>query len=135
MAQSKRGVVMTTLAAAFGLLALSDLLKPLHLEGAETGFVFLGTRLSGAANAIVGPLFGLFLLLYAAAIWRMRRYALPIAYGYAAYVIVNLALFSVKNPAPASAGEWAFVMVYIVVAIGVSSGAALILRRRRAELG
>lgn len=134
MAQSRRGALLTTLAAAFALLALSNLLKPLHLEGEQTGFVFLGTRLSGTANAIVGPLFGLLLLLYAAAIWRMKRYVLPIAYGYAAYVILNLVLFISRNPAPATAGERLFDVMYMAVAIGVSSGAALLLTRRRADL-
>jgi len=136
MAESKRGAVLTTFAVLFGLLALSNLLKPFQLAGDQTGFVFLGHRLRGVANATVGPLFGIYLALYAAGIWRMKRYALPMAYAYAAYVIVNLVLFTLLGPKPAGAGPGyaLFGLVYAVVAIGVSLGTALVLRQRQAEL-
>ncbi|MGA6973227.1 MAG: hypothetical protein WBY93_16460, partial [Candidatus Binatus sp.] len=70
MGVSRRSVGLTILAILFAILALSDILKPLHLEGATTGLVFFGKRLSGAPNAILGPLLGIFLLIYAAGIWR-----------------------------------------------------------------
>src|SRR3989454_8602101 len=80
MNESDRGPLLTAFAVLFGILALSDLAKPIEagLGGdLRPGFVFFGHRLSGTANAVVGPLFGLYLLLYAAGIWRMRRWALP----------------------------------------------------------
>jgi len=134
MAESKRGRVLTTIAILFVVLAVTDVMKPFRLEGSDTGFVFLGTRLAGVADAIVGPLFGLYLIAYALAIWRMRRYALPMAYAYAAYVILNLILFTARNPQPPGVGNLVFGIVYSVVAIGVSSGTAIILRRRKADL-
>jgi len=133
MEESRPGGVLSAFAALFALLAVSNLLKPLHFGGAQTGFVFFGTRLSGLPNAIVGPLFGIFLLAYAAGIWRMRRYALPMAWAYAAYVIVNLVMFGAKNVQPP--GEMLFGIGYIAVAVGVSSGAAILLTRRKAQLG
>jgi hypothetical protein len=31
-------------------------------------------------------------------IWRMKRYAMAVAWIYAVYVILNLALFTIRNP-------------------------------------
>jgi hypothetical protein len=100
----------------------------------RTGFVFFGARLSGVANAIIGPLFGIFLAVYAYGIWNMRRFALPMAHAYATYVILNLILFSFRNPSPASVTEQVFGVVYAVIAIGVSLAAAVMITRRKAEL-
>jgi hypothetical protein len=127
-----RGSLLTVFAVLFVLLAISNLMKPLELNP-EQGFVLFGRRLSGTPNAIAGPLFGLYLLVYAAGIWRMRRYALPMGVLYAAYVVLNLVLFTVRDPQPARHGA-AFNAVYGVVAIGVSAGAAALLARRREAL-
>jgi hypothetical protein len=40
MANSKRSTALTVLAILFAILAVSDILKPLHLEGPTTGLVF-----------------------------------------------------------------------------------------------
>ena len=131
-----RGSRLTVLALLFGLLAVSDLAKPLEASlggGLRPGFVLFGHRLSGTANAVVGPLFGLYLLVYAAGIWRMRRWALPVGTVYAVYVIVNLTLFMVRDPEPMREGVL-FGAIYAVVAIGVSWGAVWVLSQRRAAL-
>src|SRR5262245_58240859 len=91
-----RGPVLTTCAVLFALLALSNLSKP--LSGGKAGFVFLGTKTVGVANAILGPTFGLFLLIYALGIWQQKRFALPLAWAYAAYVPLNLLLFTINTP-------------------------------------
>ena len=65
MSTPSRGSALTTAAILFGVLGISDLLKPLQFGGDQTGFVFFGKRLAGTPNAIVGPLFGLYLLVYA----------------------------------------------------------------------
>jgi len=132
MDQAKRGVVLTICAGAFTLMAISNFAKPLRY-GPTIGFVLLGTRLSGIANDIVGPLFGLFLLAYAFGIWRMKRYALPMGYAYAAYVILNLIMYNAKNGGMHELPLLGAI-AYIVVAVGVSSGAAILLSLRRAEL-
>jgi hypothetical protein len=121
-------------AVLFGILAVSNLLKPLRLVGEQTGFVLFGQRLSGTANAIAGPLFGVFLLVYALGIWQRRRWALPMAYAYAAYVVANLLLFNAYGPKEPGIGAFVFGLVYAAVAIGVSGGAAYLLGRRKAAL-
>jgi len=134
MAQAERGQALTTFAILFGLLAISNFLKPFQFGGEQTGFVFFGSRLSGAPNTLIGPAFGIFLAVYAYAIWNMRRFAIPMAHAYALYVILNLFLFSMRNTTPDTAGYKIFGAVYSAVAIGVSLGAAVLLTRRKAEL-
>src|SRR6266481_5923497 len=134
MAESRRGGTLSTLAVLFGILGVTDILKPLHLEGATTGLVFFGQRLSGTANAILGPALGIILLYYAAGIWRMRRYALYLGYAYAVYVTINLVLFTVRNPPPTAQADKIFGFVYVIFALAFSWGTAIILSRRKSEL-
>ena len=134
MANSRRSGVLTILAILFAILAATDILKPFHLEGPTTGLVFFGKRLSGSADAILGPILGIILLIYAAGIWLMRRYAPYLGYAYAIYVTVNLALFSVRNPPPASRGEMVFGLFYIIFALAFSWGTAVLLSRHKGEL-
>ncbi len=134
MNRPDRDPLVTVFAVLFGLLAISDLTKPLQASlgaGLRPGFVLFGHRLSGTANAVVGPLFGLYLLVYAAGIWRMRRWALPMGTVYAIYVIVNLTLFLLRDPEPMREGVL-FGVIYAVVAIGVSWGAVRVLSQRAA---
>ena len=130
----RRGRLLTILAVSFGFLAVSNLLKPLGLEGETTGLVFLGRRLSGTANLVLGPLFGLVLGVYAWSVWNLRRVALPIAYAYAAYVVANLALYATREPVADGPGGIPAFVGYAVLAIGASAASALVLTRRRAEL-
>ncbi|HTR61996.1 MAG TPA: hypothetical protein VMH37_09860 [Candidatus Binataceae bacterium] len=126
-----RGPVLTIFAALFTLLAISNISKP--LSGGRGHFVFFGTRMSGTANAILGPLFGIYLLIYAVGIWRQKRWALPMAWAYAAYVLINMALFSMKTPQ----GSWnspVSAIVYVSIALGVSWGSAILLTLRRTQL-
>ena len=141
MANSRRGAILTILAILFVLAAIQDILKPFHLEGPATGLVFFGTRLSGLSNAIVGPLLGIFLLVYAAGIWRMRSYAFYLACVYAVYVTINLAtrgrhdlLLIVRHLAPASRGDLIFGIIYTILALIFTWGAVVILNWRRTDL-
>src|SRR6185503_15947308 len=123
--------MFTIFTVLFSLLAVSNLLKPFRLGSDETGFVLLGERLSGMANTIVGPLFGLFLALYAFAIWKRKRFAIPLGHAYATYVILNLILFQVKNVAPPGIRYVIFGVIYALIAVGVSLGAAIFLTRNK----
>jgi hypothetical protein len=134
MNQSKRGAILTTVAVLLALLAVADILKPFHLEGPTTGLVFFGTRTSGMANNILGPLLGIFLLIYASSIFRMRRSALTIAYVYAIYVTINLALYTIKYPIPTNHEEQIFGIVYTILGLTFTWGTAIILSRRKADL-
>jgi|SRR5262245_20839242 len=133
---AERGRPLTIVAVLLVLLAASDFLKPLRLEGADTGLVVLGLRRAGTANAVGGVVLGLFLLTYAVGIWGMRRWVVPLSWAYAVYVTANVALFPFRTPSPADAGVgyWTFGVVYTVVAVGASFGIARALSRRRADL-
>jgi len=128
----KGATLLKAFAALFGLLAVSNLLKPLEI-GSSTGFVLLGNRLSGTANLIAGPIFGLYLGAYALAIWQKRAHALPMGIAYAAYVILNLVMWTTRSPYAAESSA-AFGLIYTIIAVGVSSGAALLLYQNRAQL-
>lgn len=133
MERSERGWLLTTLAVLFVILAISDFLKPFHLDP-NVALVFFGIKTTGLANAILAPLFGIFLLLYAFGIWRMKRWALPIAYGYAAYVALSMILFSVRNAGPSDRGSPFFAILTRAVAIGVPLASAFMLSRRKQQL-
>jgi hypothetical protein len=131
-----RDRLLTTLAVLMGLLALSNFWKPVaqHFDpGGSAGFVFFGTRLQGGSNAVAGPLCGLLLAAYAYGVWTMRRWVVPIACLYAAYVIANLVLFMLNAP-PAEKPSTIGMLAYAAVAIGVSSGAAYALVQQRHRL-
>ena len=128
--ETRRGPVLTTFAVLFAVLALSNISKP--LSRGRAGFVFLGTKTTGVANAILSPAFGIFLLIYAVGIWRQKRWAVPMAWAYAAYVAINLVLFTLKTHQ-----RWqspGFGLLYAAIAIGVSWGSAILLTRRKAHL-
>lgn len=133
MVERSRGPLLTTSAILFTILALSNFSKPLHLDP-NAGFVFFGVKTRGLTNGVLGPLFGLILITYAVGIWRMRRWVLPIAGAYAAYVILNLLLYSIRNAGLQNQPSRAFMLAYIVIAIGISAGSAILLFRRHAEL-
>ncbi len=133
MAVRERGTVLTIFAILFGVMALSNLLKPLQLFGDQTAFVFFGTRTSGMANLILGPLFGIFLAIYAYGIWNMKRFAMPMGHAYAVYVFLNLVLWTFRKP-PGVDNSLVFTAIYATVAIGVSLGAAVLLTQRKADL-
>jgi hypothetical protein len=133
MAKTNRGVLLTIFAIGLGLMAISNFSKPFKMSP-NVGFVFLGMKLSGTANMIIGPLFGILLAVLAYGIFAMRKFALPIAYFYAAYVILNLALFTIRAHGSTGLPPLAGWIAYIIVAVGFSSGAAILLNRRKTEL-
>ena len=133
MAEKNRGALLTIFAIGLALMAVSNFSKPLKMSS-NVGFVFFGTKLSGTANLIVAPLFGIMLAILAYGIWRMKRFALPIAHFYATYVILNLMMFTIRKYGTAEMPPLAGWIAYIIVAVGFSLGAAIILTQRKAEL-
>ena len=135
MEQGKRGLALTICAIGFGLLAISDLTKPFsQSHDPQAGLVFFGTKLTGTADLILAPLFAALLAIYAIGIWRMKRYAMPMSYAYATYVLINLLLFVMKHSNPRDRGGIPFMAMYVTVAFGVSMGSAVLLTLRREEL-
>ena len=135
MTAKPRGATLTILALLLALMVISDFHKPFAHHPGE-GFVFFGTRLSGTANTIVAPIFGIILAVYVYGIFAMRKFALPLGIFYAAYVILNMPLFILTYHGTPVMQEhsWAYLVPYPFVAIGVSSGAAWLLYRRKADL-
>jgi len=93
----------------------------------------MGHRLTGTGNAVMGPLFGVLLLIFAYGIWTMRRYALAGAYIFTGWVIVNTVLYGMNNrdtPPP----SLIFRLITLAIGIGIPLATAIILSRRSAEL-
>ena len=128
MPNKSRGTALTIFALLFALVALSNFLKPFHLFPND-GFVLLGTKLTGIANAVVAPLFGIIIMVCAYGIWAMRKFTLPLAYVFVLCVILNMVLYTMKNGATRP-----LPIVNVVVGIGVPLALAIILRRRRGDL-
>ena len=133
MTEAGRDKTLRVFALLFGLLAISNFLKPFQLAGPDVGFVLFGTRLEGSANAIAGPAFGLYLAAYALALWRRLPAALPLALIYVAYVAANLVLFNMTPLADDSG--LIFGLAYTAVAMGVSGGSAWLLWTGRPRSG
>ena len=90
------GWFLTVMTVLFVLLALSDFTKALQFANnpAVGGLVIFGHKFHGVAhNLILGPLFGIVLLIYAYGIWNLRAWVLPLSIVYAFYVPVNMVLF------------------------------------------
>jgi len=141
---TKRGGFLTAMAILLALAAIEDVLKPFGRQAPITpasflprihpGIVVLGVRHIGSEAAILGPLVAVVLVLYAIGIWRMKRYTVTVAWIYAVYVILNLALFTIRNPPPPTRGEMIFGIVYSIGAIVLTVGTAFALTRRRTDL-
>ena len=119
----------------FLLLALSDFTKALQFanDPAVGGLVILGHKFRGVAhNLVLGPLFGIVLLLYAYGIWNMRAWVLPLSIVYAFYVPANLVLFwSLHQLPPPKVG---FIVMYLFLSLSGSIGTAIYLAYHRERL-
>ena len=124
--------LLRVFAVLFGLLAISNITKPLELE-AEHGFVLLGRRLRGTPDLLVAPLFGAFLATYAYGLWNARRFALYLGILYAAWVPLNMYLFTIRSPEELGRNSL-FGITYMIIAVTISSGAMLTLLRNANEL-
>jgi hypothetical protein len=125
-------LLLRSFALLFGLMALSNALKPFRYAP-DVGFIFFGHRLQGASNAVGGLAFSALLAVYAAGIWTERRWALPLSVAYALYVPLNIILWNSYNPNPGDM-PLPLALPYILSAVGVSSGAAVLLWRHRQRL-
>ena len=76
---------------------------------------------------------GAVLATYAYGLWRMRWWVLPLSIAYAFYVPTNLVLFWYAQTGP-EVPPLAFILVYLVFALGGSIGTALYLAYHRDDL-
>jgi hypothetical protein len=127
-----RGPFLTTMAVLLGLLAVSNATKALQyaLNPGMSGIVVFGVRQETiAGNLVLGPLMAAVLAAYAVGLWRQRAWVRPIAYAYAFYVPTNLVLFWYRAPSD-PVPPVAFLLGYLVFALGGSIGTALVLAAR-----
>jgi hypothetical protein len=143
--QTKRGGFLTAMAILLALAGSVDVLKAftkpltpgqkmMGMDAPPTGIVFLGVRHTGSSAEILGLLLGAILFFYAVAIWRMKRYGMTVAWIYAAYVKVNVTLFTIRNPPPPTRGTMIFAVVYSIGAIMLTVGTAIALTRSGSDL-
>lgn len=123
-----RGKFLSTFAVLLAVLALSNFTKAFqNMSDPTKGLVVFGVRFETvAANAVLGPLFGIILAAYAYGIWRMKAWVLPLAIAYAFYVPVNLVVFWFLHgagPHPPVGG----LLAYLAVALTGSIGTAMYL--------
>ena len=136
-ARRRRGSFLTVMAVLFAILAVSNATKALqHLrDPSHLGVVLFGVRFETvAANAVLGPLLGAVLAAYAYGLWGMRRWVLPLAIAYAFWVPFNLVLFWHRDLGP-EIPPVAFIVAYLVFAVGGSVGTALYLAYHHDRLG
>ena len=117
--------LLRAFAVLFGLLAVSNLTKPLELQP-EHGFVFLGRRMRGTPDLLISPLFGTYLATYAYGLWNARRFALPMGILYAGWVPLNMYLFTIRSPEELGRNSL-FGITYMIIATTISSGAMITL--------
>ena len=134
-ARAPRGWFLTAMTVLFVVLAISDFTKPLQFANnpAVGGLVVFGHKFHGVAhNLVLGPLFGIVLLIYAHGIWRLRAWVLPLSIVYAFYVPYNLVLFWYTHlEGPRSIG---FIVGYLAIALTGSIGTAIYLAYHRERL-
>jgi hypothetical protein len=132
---ARRGWFLTVMTVLFLLLALSDFTKPLQYVNnpAVGGLVVLGHKFHGVAhNLILGPIFGVILLIYAYGIWTMRAWVLPLSFVYAFYVPANMVLYwSLHQLTPPTVG---FIVMYLFLSLTGSVGTAVYLAYHRERL-
>ncbi|MGB0059251.1 hypothetical protein [Candidatus Binatus sp.] len=134
-ARPPRGWFLTVITVLFLLLALSDFTKALQYAGnpAVGGLVILGHKFHGVAhNLILGPLFGVVLLIYAYGIWNLRTWALRFSIVYAFYVPTNMVLFWSLHQLPPPTVR--FILVYLFLSLTGSIGTAIYLAYHRERL-
>ncbi|MGO9451683.1 MAG: hypothetical protein ACLQDV_11675 [Candidatus Binataceae bacterium] len=130
MQSDKRGILLTIFAILFALGAIQDALKPFR---PTTNLVFLGTRLTGTTNIVMSIVVAIFLIGYAASIWFMSKYALPLSFIYGVYVVINIVGYIIRYAAHDKVPVWGLI-VFTVLAIAIPWGSAMMLWRHRAEL-
>ena len=132
MAEPQRDRILSGLAICFWLLAISNFFKPFQLSE-QTGFVLFGTRLTGTDNVIWSLVFGAYLTLYGLGpvvheALRRRHVAPPTPCTSSSTCSCTGAI----TP-PSGSGGVIGAVLYSVIAIGASVGAAVLLSLRRKE--
>lgn len=141
--------IIRVCAVLIGLRSLTNFAK--LFQGSDVVLVFFGQILRGGDAAVPALGVGLFMLVTAIAMWKPSKWAFPLSAAYAAFVAVNLVLWTLTNPAELvrvgarlstatdpSQLRWfglLGMLGYSIVALGTTAGPAWILWKRRAADG
>jgi hypothetical protein len=123
--------LLRAFAALIALRATTNLFKPF---GAGSAFVFFRVMLRSHAGLWLAAAFGVAMLAYAWGAWNLRRYALPMGIAYAAFVVLNIPLFAIINDIPTTPVARAVEFAFLLIGVGVTTGAAYLLHAHRHEL-
>ena len=97
-------------------------------------FVVLGHLLGGVWTAVVAPLFGVAIVVYAVGLWQARRWALPLGIAYAIWSTINVIAFPIVEGVPARFAPWMY-GVFAVLGIAGPWVAVWLLARERRSAG
>jgi hypothetical protein len=116
-------ILLRIFAVLIALRALTNFVKPIRGEG---HLVFFG-QLLDSTNPL-GPLLGVFMLVYAWGLFTTKRFAVPMGYAYAVFATLNIILFYVFQEVPGGWGVAGY-SVFALIGIGVSWAAVVLLQR------
>ena len=123
---AKRGLALSIFAALNVGLAVFNLIQ----SHTTDRYIYFGWRPDGVVEVTVLELaISLFYLIFALAIWQMRRWALPMSYVYAALVTLNLIDLVFSRNAFSLP-----LIVAMIFAFMIACGPAILLYRRKAFL-
>ena len=113
------------LAASIVVRSLTNFAKP-FVTGSR--FVVAGRLYGGVVSTVGAPLFGVFMLIYAAGLWSARPWARPVSIAYAVWATVNVVLFPLLEGVPERFAPWMY-LLFAVPGIVIPWAAAWCLRQ------
>ena len=108
-------VLRKAIAVLIALRGLTNLGKPFR-EGSR--FVVLGRLRDGIATSVAAPLVGIAIVVYAWGLWRGRPWARLPAVVFAVWATLNVVLFPLFEPLPASLPRWSYALFAIPGIVG-----------------
>jgi len=119
-------LVLRVCAVLIGLRGIVNLFKSL---GAGDAMVAFGYTLS--PDSLLAPLIGVAMIALAVGLWMRRRWALPLAVGYAVFASLNFILFPiVSGTHPPVTGGW--YLLFAAAGLAIVWSAVGFLRRELA---
>ncbi|HEV7732107.1 MAG TPA: hypothetical protein VGR62_08090 [Candidatus Binatia bacterium] len=124
-----RLTVLRVLAVLVALRACMNLAKPFRPDAV---LIFLGESIGGTTMHVLAPLLGLYMIVWAATLWRASAGAFWLGFPYLAFIVVNIGRFPIAVGLPAYASLPMYA-VYGLVAIGVPAVALWLVASIRRE--
>ncbi len=119
-------LILRLCAVLIGLRGVVNLFKSL---GAGNAMIAFGYTLS--PDSLLAPLIGIVMIALAFGLWTGRRWALPLAVGYAVFASLNILLFPIVSglQPPVTGGRY---VLFAIGGLAIVWGAVALLRRQLA---